>query len=128
MKRKIISYGLVLIDIFLINLSLALSYFLRFDFRYSNIPIQFREHIIRFAIAATVVKIGLFVVFKLYNSIWKYVGIYETAMIMLASSLGNVLMIAYIFMVRLPVPRGYLLYASCLIFSSSPGYGLPTGS
>ncbi|NLM60266.1 MAG: polysaccharide biosynthesis protein, partial [Clostridium sp.] len=109
MKRKIISFGLIAIDVILINVSLALAYFFRFDFNFENIPEQVSEHIIKFAIISTLIKILVFLTFKLYNSIWKYVGIYETAMIMLASILGNLLMIAYVYMIRMPVPRGVFL-------------------
>ncbi|NLP14150.1 MAG: polysaccharide biosynthesis protein [Clostridium sp.] len=113
MKRKIISYGLIVIDVVLVNVSLALAYFLRFDFNFRNVPEQFSGNIIKFAIVSTIIKIFVFMAFKLYNSLWKYVGIYETAMIMLASILGNLLMITYVFMVRLPVPRGVFLI--CLL-------------
>lgn len=113
MKRKIISYGLIAIDVILINVSLALAYFLRFDFNFEKIPEQVSEYIIKFAIVSTIIKICVFMAFKLYNSLWKYVGIYETAMIMLSSILGNLLMITYVYMVRMPVPRGVFLI--CLL-------------
>jgi len=109
MKRKIRSNAFVAFDLLLINISLILAYLLRFDFRYRSIPESFSEHILKLALIATVVKIITFLAFKLYNSLWKYAGIYEMGLIVGAAFVSNSIMISYAFLSKTPVPRSIFL-------------------
>lgn len=111
MRQKIRSNGLVVVDIILINISIIAAYLLRFDFSYRSIPDRFSEHILRLAIIATCVKIITFIVFRLYNSLWKYAGIYEIGLIVGAAFTSNAIMISYIFLSQTPVPRSIFLIA-----------------
>mgnify|MGYP000445220279 CR=1 FL=1 len=109
MKRKIRAYALIPFDLILINLSLIASYLLRFDFSYQSIPESFSQHVLKLAIIATCVKIVVFILFKLYNSLWKYAGIYEMGLIGAASFISNSVMISYVFLSKTPVPRSIFL-------------------
>jgi len=109
MKRKIRSNAFLAFDLLLINISLILAYLLRFDFRYRSIPESFSEHILKLALIATVVKIITFLAFKLYNSLWKYAGIYEMGLIVGAAFVSNSIMISYAFLSKTPVPRSIFL-------------------
>ncbi|MEN2776311.1 nucleoside-diphosphate sugar epimerase/dehydratase [Acetivibrio clariflavus] len=109
MKQKIRANGLIAVDLILINLSILASYLLRFDFSYKSIPERFAEHILKLALIATVVKIITFILFKLYNSLWKYAGIYEMGLIVGAAFVSNSIMISYVFLSKTPVPRSIFL-------------------
>ncbi|GAE88929.1 polysaccharide biosynthesis protein [Acetivibrio straminisolvens] len=109
MKQKIRANGLIAIDVFLVNISLVISYLLRFDLNYRNIPERFTEHLIKLALIATIVKLVTFASMRLYNSLWKYAGIYEVFMVVAASFISNSIMISYVFLSQVPVPRSIFL-------------------
>lgn len=109
MKRKIRANALIILDLILINISLIASYLLRFDFSYKSVPERFSQPILKIAIIAMCVKIITFILFRLYNSLWKYAGIYEMGLIVGASFVSNSIMISYVFLSKTPVPRSIFL-------------------
>lgn len=109
MKRKIRAYALMPFDIIIINISLIASYLLKFDFSYSSIPERFTQPILKLALIATCIKIITYIVLRLYNSLWKYAGVYEMGLIVGASFVSNSIMISYVFISRTPVPRSIFL-------------------
>jgi len=109
MKQKIRANGLIAIDVFLVNISLVIAYLLRFDLNYANIPERFIEPLVKLAVISTVVKLITYAVMKLYNSLWKYAGIYEVVMVIAASFISNSIMISYVFLSQTLVPRSIFL-------------------
>lgn len=107
MKKQLRSAALLALDIILVNLSLLMAYLLTFDGKYSNIPPEMRnwEVIVNTAIIATIIKVATYLTVKLYSSVWKYAGIYEVVTTVAASFMSNTIVLAYIFLTRLPVPR-----------------------
>ena len=105
MKQKIKANILILLDIILVNISLLAAYFLRFEFDWSSIPDYFAANIIHLALASTIVKIICFLAFRIYNSLWKYAGTYELVCVALAASIGNIIMLGYVFLASVSVPR-----------------------
>lgn len=100
---------LIVLDIILINISLLLAYFLRFELSFGNIASEFTKEIPHLILIATITKIAAFYIFKLYNSLWKYAGIYELMNIIIASFLSNTFMLGYVFLTRTPVPRSIFI-------------------
>ena len=80
---KIRAAALMLLDV----LSILLSYFsalmLRFEFRFDDIPVEFREGFEQFLPVWTVVTIAVFLACKLYHSIWSQASVAELEMIVL---------------------------------------------
>ncbi len=113
MKRRIRANALIFFDVILFNISLISSYLLKFDFSYTSIPERFTQPILKLALIATCVKIITYIVFRLYNSLWKYAGIYEMGLIVAASFVSNSIMISYIFLSRTPVPRS--IFPICML-------------
>ncbi|HHV30645.1 polysaccharide biosynthesis protein [Acetivibrio mesophilus] len=109
MKQKIRANGLIAIDAILVNISLVIAYLLRFDLNYANIPERFTEHLLKLALIATISKLITFTWMKLYNSLWKYAGIYEVGMVVAASFISNSIMICYVFLSQTSVPRSIFL-------------------
>ena len=108
MKVILRKFFLAILDIAIINISLYLSLALRFD---NNIPLEylivFREtHII-----VTIVALLSFLVFNLYNRIWKYASIDELISIVIATSFCSLTVLGYTFMMRQTFPRSiYMLF------------------
>lgn len=111
MQQKIRANLLILLDIILVNVSLAMAYFLRFDFDYGRIPPEFTLSIVHIAIVSTVVKIITFLSFKLYSSLWRYASVYEMASIVAAAFVSNAIILSYIFITRISVPRSIFVIA-----------------
>ncbi|NLD46861.1 MAG: polysaccharide biosynthesis protein [Clostridiaceae bacterium] len=104
MKQKIKANGLIVVDAVLVNISLILAYILRFD-KFSKIEPRYVEHMLKLAIIATIVKLVTFILFRLYNSLWRYAGTYEMGLIVAAAGISNASMLSYAFLSRTPVPR-----------------------
>lgn len=66
---------LLLFDIAFINISMLLSILLRYDFRYSLIPKELLYGLLRRTYFYTPLCIIVFSHFKLYNRVWRYVGL-----------------------------------------------------
>lgn len=83
MKRKkfqhwrLINVGLIVYDIFIVNVSYFLALWLRFDCRFSMIPDYYLDAFAKFAPIYTIVCIGVFVLAKLYRSIWRFASYNE---------------------------------------------------
>jgi len=60
---------------------------------------------LKLAIIATIVKLVTFILFRLYNSLWRYAGTYEMGLIVAAAGISNASMLSYAFLSRTPVPR-----------------------
>lgn len=83
-SRKI---ALLFTDILIINFSLYLALIFRFD---SNIPTQNINIYIHSFITLTFIKIGIFIVFGLYKSLWRYASIDELVQIFYAVTLSSI--------------------------------------
>ncbi len=103
--RKIL---MVILDIGIINISLYLSLALRFD---NDIPMQYFVLFKETYLMVTVIALCSFLVFNLYNRIWKYASIDELISIVLATSFSSLTVLGYTFMMRQTFPRSiYILY------------------
>jgi len=90
---------LVIADIIMLNLSLIISYFLRFEtfnagyFQLNFIPV------------ITVLGVITFLFAGLYDSIWKYASISELQAIIKSAAIINILFMAYAFVSQTFLPR-----------------------
>lgn len=109
MLYKIKMNALIIVDIILINLSLLAAYFLRYDGNWGSIPTYFTENILHIALIATGIKIICFLIFRLYNSLWKYAGVHELISVTLSVFLGNIFMLGYVFVTQVKVPRSIFI-------------------
>ena len=74
---KVIMLLLALYDIIAVNISYFLALWVRFDGRYSAIPEGYLTTFKRFAPFYTILCIIIFILFKLYNSIWQFASYVE---------------------------------------------------
>jgi FlaA1/EpsC-like NDP-sugar epimerase len=99
---------MAILDIGIINITLYLSLVLRFD---SDIPLQYFALFKETYIVVTIIALCSFLVFNLYNRIWKYASIDELISIVLATSFGTLTVLGYTFMMGQTFPRSiYILF------------------
>ena len=110
MKKKNI-FLFVLLDIVLINTAYLLAFYLRFD---GNIESQYMEAYISNAIFITLIKIIVFYYFKLYKSIWQFASIDEMIEVVSASIVANAIVIAYMTLMQVKLPRSIYLMVPIL--------------
>lgn len=97
-------------DIISLNIGLFLAYYIRFDFNLGSISKDFLPYIGWIAIVATLVKVVVFTLFKLYHSLWRYAGFYEVIQVVIASAIANgllslVLIVQYMLVGWVLAPR-----------------------
>jgi FlaA1/EpsC-like NDP-sugar epimerase len=105
LKQRIKTGLFVLSDTVLVVVSFFLAYLIRFDFEYESIPKNFVQYIPILLGITIILKISVFILFKLYRSLWRYAGIYELVSVFLASAITNGAMFAYIAFVDRLAPR-----------------------
>lgn len=105
MKQRIKTGLFVLSDTVLVVVSFFLAYLIRFDFEYESIPKTFVQYIPILLGVSIILKISVFILFKLYRSLWRYAGVYELVSVFLASAITNGAMFAYIAFVDRLAPR-----------------------
>ena len=99
---------LAIIDIGVINISLYLSFALRFD---NKIPQEYYTLFKETHVIVTVIALCSFIFFNLYNRIWKYASVNELIAIVLATSFNSLTALGYTFMIGKTYPRSiYILF------------------
>ncbi len=105
MKQKLKTGIFVFSDVILLIVSFFLGYYIRFEFDFSSIPDSFKEKMLLLIGVSIVLKIAVYIPFKLYRSLWRYAGIYELVSVFLASAITNGILFAYIAFVDRLAPR-----------------------
>jgi len=113
-KQKLKSGLFVFSDIVLLTISFFCAYLIRFDLDFDAIPKHFLGSILLLLGVSIILKIAVFIPFKLYKSLWKYAGIYELVSIFLASALTNGAIFVYIAFVDRLAPRSIFVITGML--------------
>lgn len=102
MRRSILFF----LDIILITLAYFLTFELRFEF---FVPSPFVDLLKMSFPYVVTIKIVLFAIFGLYNSLWRYVSIDELFKLIIATTLGNVILYLINIGFDLNIPRSIIL-------------------
>jgi len=105
LKQKLRSFLFVLSDIVLITVSFFAAYLIRFDFEFERVPASFASNMLTLLSVSAAFKIVMFVVFKLYRSLWRYAGVYDLVSVFLASAITNGILFLYIAFFERLAPR-----------------------
>ena len=108
-RNRLILLG---IDVILVNLSIVLSLFVRFEGHINDQFLQYFEVYKENFIFITLIKILVFYYFKLYSSIWRYASISEMIKIVVASIAASALMISFLFLKQSFLPRSVYVIAT----------------
>jgi len=110
----------VLLDIILVNLSIIISLFLRFslDESYLRIPVEDMNRYYSTAGIITFIFIGVFYLFKLYSSLWRYASINELISIVGATAAATALSYISCLLFEMQMPRSIYIISWMLIMLS----------
>lgn len=100
-------FALVLLDIMSIIVAAFAALYIRFDFSFTAIPIQYLrmfEEIIPYNIA---ISLLFFVVWKLYKSVWRYASATELVNIVFATTCAAIAQVVLCYAMHLYMPRSY---------------------
>lgn len=96
---------LMIYDIVAVNAAFFLGLFIRFDCRFDRIDVQYLDGFFKMIIPYTIFTIMIFLLFKLYNSIWRFASFNELVRVIGATIVTGIFHVMYslIFVVRMPI-------------------------
>lgn len=100
---------LIIADIFLISLSGFMSLYIRYDFRFSNMDMQYVNYEIRYLPVNLIISLILFVLFKLYRSVWRFASSAELLNVVKACTASIVVQIIGMGILKMRMPVSYYL-------------------
>ncbi|MBS4538837.1 polysaccharide biosynthesis protein [Clostridium sp. D2Q-11] len=109
-KQKRIAV-LLFTDIILINMAFLVSFYLRFD---TSVPQNILQLYIDNIIAITLIKILIFSLFGIYNSLWRYASIDELVQVISAVIVANTAVLSYLYIRQIHFPRSIYLLVTIL--------------
>ncbi len=115
-KWILIAVYLMLFDAFAVNFSYFFGLWLRFDFRYNDIPELYLEPYKAFAPIYTVCVLVVFYLLYLYKSLWRFASMHEMNRIICASAITTVLHIAGITIFYERMPLSYYIIGAIVQF------------
>lgn len=102
-KKQVI---LLVCDILVIQISLFMSFWLRFE---GIIPKDFMAIYSALIIPITLFKVASFIFCGLYKKVWRYASITEMISICKGVVFGSILLVGYVFFLRLIFPRSIII-------------------
>ena len=113
-------------DIMAILFSMYMAIITRFEFNFHNVDEGIKWSIHNYSWINLITTLVLFVLFKLYSSLWQYASVQELISVVLACGLSTLLQIAGLTMLQLSAPRSYhvlyFFYLTMLIALSRFSY------
>ncbi|MBE5937287.1 MAG: polysaccharide biosynthesis protein [Lachnospiraceae bacterium] len=109
---------LVIADILCINISSYLALLIRFELKWSSIEAECLMAVNRMCLFNTIVTLLLFLVFRLYHSLWRYASIKEIVNILIACFIAAGIHISSLFVCYRYFTKSYVIvYLMLLIVS-----------
>lgn len=107
---------MVILDICNAIIASCIALLIRFDFNINNVEDQFIDTIWNYMIINIVTVLIVFYIFRLYHSMWRFVGVIELENIIIASVVVGVVQTIGLNLLGLPIPRSYyFLYTGFLV-------------
>ena len=113
---QIVAVFLALYDFAAMCLSYFLALWIRYDGLFSNIPVVYRNAWRMFVPAYAMVGLVIFIIFRLYNSVWRFASFTELIRVFLASSLASALHAWGITVLIYRMPMSYYLAGALIQF------------
>lgn len=111
MRTKMRMVLLIFVDIVMIHLSYWIAGYLRFE---GEGNAQFMNAYVAGAIVITLIKLSVFIAFRLYQSLWRYASIEELVQVMLAVISANGITIIVLYFMQQHFPRSILIIVAVL--------------
>lgn len=112
----VITFYLILYDLLAISASYFIALWVRFDFRFQEIPEQYLAAYIKFLPIYLVFCFVIFTALRLYQSIWRFASYKELSRIFLATVLTTVFHVVGITLLFQPMPVVYYVFGTVLQF------------
>jgi FlaA1/EpsC-like NDP-sugar epimerase len=112
----VIAILLMLYDIIVVNMSYFLVLWLRFDGKFSHIPVEYLEPWMKFAPLYTLVCVIVFWYLRLYKSIWRFASYSELMRVIVASVITGIFHIAAITLIYKRMPLSYYIFGALVQF------------
>ena len=110
-KMKVLLLGLL--DMILVNASYFIGLWLRFD---GSIPVIYYNTYLHYAIVVTLIHLGVFVLLKMYRTMWRYANISEYIRVVIATVLGSGAAALFLLIVDSGLPRS--IYPIAMVLES----------
>ncbi len=126
MSSKLKIFLLVLMDAFFINIAYVTALLMRFDFNPANLQFQsFLAIFVASALLLTLLKLIVYAVFGLYNSLWRYASTDELIKIILSCIVGNAIAVTFLVLTQHTLPRSVYFITGMLdvLFSGGVRFG-----
>lgn len=108
---------LVILDIILILISSVMALATRFEFHIAQIPTEFSSVLWKYETLLILATLVIFVVFRIYSSLWEYAGLDEAFKIIGAVAVSTLCELAIIVGVGEHLPRSYYVIRSFYLAS-----------
>lgn len=113
---RIVAIYLMLYDFIAINGAYFFALWIRFDCRYSLIPLEYLNAYIKFIPIYSVFSILLFWFLKMYNSLWRFASYNELSKVFLASIITFIFHTAGITLLFQRMPLTYYIFGAVIQF------------
>ena len=113
---QVVTVYLMIYDAIAINLSYFLALWLRFDCRYTQIDTNYLHSFARFAPIYTVICIVVFLLLKLYRSVWRFASFNELVRVIIATAVTGILHTVLITAIFGRMPISYYLFGTIIQF------------
>ena len=113
---QVVTVYLMIYDAIAINLSYFLALWLRFDCRYTQIEAAYLHSFARFAPIYTVICIVVFLLLKLYRSVWRFASFNELVRVIIATAVTGILHTILITAIFGRMPISYYLFGTIIQF------------
>ena len=110
------SVVIVIADILVVVFSFFAALWLRFDMRFQSIPKDYFRTYLRILPIWCAITIAVFLVFKLYHSIWTYVSIDETFTMVKAYAVIVLCYVATKYILKIDEPRSFYFFGVFIAF------------
>lgn len=112
---------LVLADLLAILLASVLSLYVRYDFRFMDVPRHFWEAVLECYIPNAVILLIIFYIFRLYKSVWRYASDTELVNNAIAVIISAVLQPVLCWIFRTDLPDSYPFYYGIFLLFFTAG-------
>ena len=112
----VIAMLLAVYDVFAVNLSYFLALWLRFDCVFSKIETQYVDALLRFAPIYTAFCLAVFILLRLYNSLWRFASYRELIRVITSSAITGVFHVLFITVLYCRMPISYYIFGTLIQF------------
>ncbi len=113
---QIISVGLAIYDFAAVCVAYFLALFLRYDGVYTSIPEHFLKAYARVIFPVAAVSVLIFVVFRMYNSMWRFASYTEFVRTFMGSLVSSVIHTVAVTVIVMRMPLSYYFIGAGLQF------------